>query len=121
MGSMAEKGEKLFRDLACINCHHLADQGRCPNLVGVFGQNVQLSTGQAVKADEAYIRESILNPNAKIVAGFQPIMPTFQGLVTEEGVLELVEYIKSLGQRPGSPPEGAAPRVPFSTSRPGAR
>ena len=49
-----------------------------------------------MQADEAYIRESILNPQAKIVAGFQPLMPTFQGLVTEEGVLELIEYIKSL-------------------------
>ena len=110
MGSLAEAGEKLFRDLACINCHHLTDQGRCPNLVALFGQPVKLSTGQTVKADEAYIRESILNPNAKIVAGFQPIMPTFQGLVTEEGVLQLIEYVKSLGQRPGGPPVAPAAR-----------
>ncbi len=108
MGSLAAAGEKLFRDLACINCHHLTDQGRCPNLVALFGQPVKLSTGETVKADEAYIRESILNPNAKIVAGFQPIMPTFQGLVTEEGVLQLIEYIKSLGQRPGGPPVAPA-------------
>ena len=121
MGSMAENGEKLFRDLACINCHHLNDQGRCPNLVGLFNQPVQLSTGQTIKADEAYIRESILNPNAKVVAGFQPIMPTFQGLVTEEGVLQLVEYIKSMGQRPGATPLGATPNVPGSTSKPNAR
>jgi cytochrome c oxidase subunit II len=121
MGSMAEAGEKLFRDLACINCHHLTDQGRCPNLVGIFGQPVQLSSGQSITADAAYIRESILNPNAKIVAGFQPIMPTFQGLVTEEGILQLVEYIKSLGQRPANAPVGLTPRVPPSTSRPVAR
>jgi cytochrome c oxidase subunit 2 len=121
MGSMAEIGERLFRDLACINCHHLSDQGRCPNLVGIFNQPVQLSTGERIKADEAYIRESILNPNAKVVAGFQPIMPTFQGLVTEEGVLQLVEYIKSLGQRPGGLPVGATPQIPFSTSKPTAR
>jgi cytochrome c oxidase subunit 2 len=55
-----------------------------------------------VKADEGYIRESILRPAAKIVAGYQPSMPTFQGLVTEEGVLQLVEYIKSLGPAPGA-------------------
>ncbi|HZP17454.1 MAG TPA: cytochrome c oxidase subunit II [Terriglobales bacterium] len=121
MGSMAEQGEKLFRDLACINCHHLADQGRCPNLVGLFGQSVQLSTGERVKVDEAYIRESILNPNAKVAAGFQPIMPTFQGLVTEEGLLQLVEYIKSLGQRPGNQPVGAAPGSSDNTNRPNAR
>jgi len=108
-GSLAEAGEKLFHDLACINCHHLTDQGRCPSLVALYGQPVKLSTGQTVKADEAYIRESILSPNAKIVAGFQPIMPTFQGLVTEEGVLQLIEYIKSLGERPRLPAGGAAP------------
>ena len=103
-GSLAENGEKLFRDLACINCHHLTDQGRCPSLVGLFGQPVQLVTGQTVKADEAYLRESILNPTAKVVAGYQPIMPTFQGLVTEEGVLQLIEYIKSLNPKSGAPP-----------------
>jgi cytochrome c oxidase subunit 2 len=89
--------------------------------VGIFGQPVQLSTGEKVKADEAYIRESILNPNAKVVAGFQPIMPTFQGLVTEEGLLQLVEYIKSLGQRPAGPPVGATPAAPANTNRPVAR
>jgi cytochrome c oxidase subunit II len=108
-GSMASSGEKLFQDLACSNCHHLNDQGRCPNLRGVFGSQVLLSDGSTVKADEAYIRESILNPSAKIVAGFQPIMPTFQGLVSEEGVLQLIEYIKSLGAQPGAQPGAPAP------------
>jgi len=112
MGTMAENGEKLFHDLACINCHHLTDQGRCPNLVGIYGQMVPLTTGQKVKADEAYIRESILSPSAKIVAGYQNIMPTFQGLVTEEGLMQLVEYIKSLGQRPGGPPATPAASRP---------
>ncbi|HVN03054.1 MAG TPA: cytochrome c oxidase subunit II [Bryobacteraceae bacterium] len=99
-GSLASTGEKLFQDLACSNCHHLNDQGRCPNLRNVFGSNVLLSDGRTIKADEGYIRESILNPSAKIVAGYQPIMPTFQGLVTEEGVLQLIEYIKSLTPKP---------------------
>ena len=110
MGSMASSGEKLFQDLACANCHHLDDQGRCPNLRGVYGSQVLLSDGSQVKADEAYIRESILNPSAKVVAGFQPIMPTFQGLVTEEGVLQLIEYIKSLGVKPGAQPATAMPK-----------
>jgi len=101
-GSMASSGEKLFQDLGCANCHRADAQGRCPNLVGLFGTTVQLAGGGTVKADAAYVRESILSPNAKIVAGFQPIMPTFQGLVTEEGVTQLVEYVKSLGRQPGS-------------------
>jgi cytochrome c oxidase subunit 2 len=103
-GSLSDNGEKLFQDLACGNCHKADGSGRCPSLVGLFGREVQLADGRVIKADEGYIRESILQPNAKIVAGFQPVMPTFQGLVTEEGVLELVEYIKSLGHQPGTTP-----------------
>ena len=104
MGSLAENGQKLFESLACGNCHKLqGPPGRCPNLTGLFGSNVLLSSGRTVKADEAYIRESILQPEAKVVAGFQPIMPTFQGLVTEEGVLQLIEYIKSLNPKPSGP------------------
>jgi cytochrome c oxidase subunit II len=99
-GSLAENGRKLFEDLACANCHKPDGSGRCPSLVGVYGSTVPLAGGGSVRADEAYIRESILNPQAKIVAGFQPIMPTFQGLVTEEGVLQLIEYVKSLSQAP---------------------
>jgi cytochrome c oxidase subunit II len=114
-GSLAENGAKLFDSLACSNCHKPDGTGRCPTLVGLFGKTVQLAGGGTVKADEGYIRESILRPTAKIVAGYQPLMPTFQGLVTEEGVLELVEYIKSLGPSPqtGAPaaanPPAAAP------------
>ena len=65
-------------------------------LTGLFGKEVQLQTGQTIKADETYIGESILNPQAKLVAGFQPIMPTFQGQISEEGLLQLIAYIKSL-------------------------
>jgi cytochrome c oxidase subunit 2 len=101
-GSMADAGHKLFEDLACSNCHKSDGSGRCPTLVGVFGRNVQLTGGGTVKADEAYIRESILQPAAKVVAGYQPIMPTFQGLVTEEGILQLIEYIKSQAPKPGA-------------------
>src|SRR5580658_1442610 len=104
MGSMAEKGGKLFDDLACSNCHKQDGSGRCPSLVGLYGKHVQLADGRVITADEAYIRESILQPNAKVVAGFQPLMPTFQGLVTEEGVVQLIEYIKSLSAKPGTGP-----------------
>jgi cytochrome c oxidase subunit 2 len=106
MGSMAEKGGKLFDDLACANCHKQDGSGRCPSLVGLYRKHVQLADGRVITADEAYLRESILQPNAKVVAGFQPLMPTFQGLVNEEGVVQLIEYIKSLSPMPGT---GAAP------------
>jgi cytochrome c oxidase subunit 2 len=89
-------GAKLFQDLACITCHRSNAQGRGPNLNNVFGSQVELTGGGTVTADEAYIRESILNPQAKVVNGFQPIMPTFQGLVTEEQMLQLIAYIQSL-------------------------
>jgi cytochrome c oxidase subunit 2 len=95
-GSMAENGAKLFQDLACATCHLENGQGRAPSLKGVFGSTVTLQTGQTVTADDAYVRESILNPQAKVVAGYQPIMPTFQGLVTEEQLLQLIAYVKSL-------------------------
>ncbi len=110
-GSMADAGARLFDDLACGNCHHPDGSGRCPTLVGVYGSTVHLAGGGTVKADEAYIRESILNPPAKVVEGYQPLMPTFQGLVTEEGVVQLIEYIKSLSPKPGQTGT-AQPTVP---------
>ena len=100
--TLAENGQKLFENLACANCHKSDGTGRCPDLTGLFGKDVKLADGSTVKADEGYIRESILRPEAKIVAGYQPSMPTFQGLVTEEGVLQLIEYVKSLGPNPGA-------------------
>jgi cytochrome c oxidase subunit II len=112
-------GEKLFRDLACVTCHMTTTQGRGPTLTGVFGKQVELQDGRTVLADEAYIRESIVNPQAKIVAGFQPLMPTFQGLVTEEQLLQLISYVRSLSQ-PGQAPGGAAasPQMPQASDRP---
>jgi cytochrome c oxidase subunit 2 len=101
--SLAASGQQLFQFLACANCHRTDKPGRCPNLEGLFGKPVQLTTGETVKADEDYIRESILNPGAKIVAGYQNIMPSFQGLVTEEELLKLIEYIKSLSKLPQAP------------------
>jgi cytochrome c oxidase subunit 2 len=95
-GSLAENGAKLFASLACNTCHRPDAQGRGPVLEGLFGKSVTLQIGETITVDEAYVRESILNPTAKIAAGFQPIMPTFQGLVTEEQLLELIEYVKSL-------------------------
>ena len=99
-------GAKLFQDLVCNTCHVGDTQGRGPVLTGVYGKPVQLQGGGTVIADDAYIRESIVNPQAKIVAGYQPIMPTFQGLVTEEQLLQLIAYVRSLGE-PG-PASGPA-------------
>jgi cytochrome c oxidase subunit 2 len=99
-GSLASAGAKLFQDLACNTCHRPDAQGRGPVLEGLFGKTVQLQSGETMTVDEAYVRESILNPSAKVTAGFQPIMPTFQGLVSEEQLLELVEYVKSLKALP---------------------
>jgi cytochrome c oxidase subunit II len=93
-------GEKLFAEKACNTCHYPDGKGRAPSLNGVFGAKVQLADGSIVTADESYIRESILNPNVKIVAGFQPLMPTFQGQLTEEQLLGLIAYVKSLQSQP---------------------
>ena len=113
-------GEKLFSDLTCNTCHMTESQGRGPMLTNLFNKPVELQNGQTVIADEAYLRESIVNPQAKVVAGFQPIMPTFQGLVTEEQLLQLIAYVKSLSAEGAAPaPAGAAaPQMPQASDRP---
>jgi len=99
--STATSGHQLFQTLGCASCHgNNGEGGRGPALLGVFNSQVQLASGQTVHGDESYIRESILMPAAKITAGYQPIMPTFQGLVTEEQLLQLIEYVKSLHASP---------------------
>jgi cytochrome c oxidase subunit 2 len=113
-GSLASMGQKLFRQLACNECHSGTAQARAPALDGLYGSTVALQDGTTVLADESYIRESILDPRAQVVAGFQPIMPTFQNQLDEEQVLELIAYIKSLGTEreevpPTSPPAGPQP------------
>ena len=98
-GSMASQGQKLFQQYGCSTCHLFDEQGRCPNLKGLFGSRVLLSDGRTVVADEAYVRDKLLDPNATIPAGFsKDIMPTFQGVLSEEQILELTEYIKSLAE-----------------------
>jgi cytochrome c oxidase subunit 2 len=93
-------GAKLFADKACTTCHLSDGSGRAPSLNGLYGAKVLLADGSTVTADEGYIRESILDPKAKIVAGYQPLMPTFQGQLTEEQILNLTAYIKSLQTQP---------------------
>ena len=101
---LTETGKQLFLSLGCSTCHRFDTQGRGPNLIGVFGKPVLLEDGRTVTADDNYVRESILAPAAKVVSGFKPIMPTFQGIVSEEQLNALVAYIKSLSQ----PPTGTA-------------
>jgi len=118
--SPVAQGQKLFSDLSCNTCHLTGSQGRGPMLANVFNKPVELQNGQTVIADEAYLRESIVNPQAKVVAGFQPIMPTFQGLVSEEQLLQLISYVKSLSTQGAAPaPSGTtAPKMPQSSDRP---
>jgi len=112
--SPAAAGQQMFESLGCASCHGAnAEGGRGPALLGVYGSNVALNNAQSVKADEAYVRESILNPQAKIVTGFGPIMPSFQGQLSEEQLLQLVAYIKSLST-PKTETQTAKPPPPLA-------
>lgn len=112
--SPAAAGQQMFESLGCASCHGAnAEGGRGPALLGVYGSNVVLNNAQSVKADEAYVRESILNPQAKIVTGFGPIMPSFQGQLSEEQLLQLVAYIKSLST-PKTETQTAKPPPPLA-------
>ena len=116
--SIADNGAKLFQDLGCASCHQDVQQGRGPSLRGSYGHDVTLNNGQTVVFNDDYIRESIVNPQAKIVAGFQPLMPTFQGLVNEENLVALIEHVKSLSPM-ATTAAAAAPTEPQPASQTG--
>jgi cytochrome c oxidase subunit II len=102
-GSLASTGEKLFHQFGCANCHYFNNQGRCPVLTGVFGSPVRLRGGQTIIADETYVRTKILKPREQPIEGFEDnVMPTFQGQLTEEQLLALISYIKSIGAESGA-------------------
>ncbi|MBK9713945.1 MAG: cytochrome c oxidase subunit II [Kouleothrix sp.] len=101
--TMAAAGEKLFSGLGCSGCHRMDGSGAGPSLVGVFGSPVQLQGGQSAIADEGYVRNSILLPQSQVVAGYQPVMPSFKGQVSESQILQLIAYIKSLGAGQAAP------------------
>jgi cytochrome c oxidase subunit 2 len=112
-GTPAAQGQQLFQSLGCASCHgQNGEGGRGPTLAGVFGKKTQLQTGESVTVDEGYVRESILNPQLKLVAGFGAIMPTFQGQISEDQLVQLVAFIKSL---PGDQTQ------PATTATPAAR
>jgi cytochrome c oxidase subunit 2 len=119
--SPSDSGARLFQQYGCVTCHGV----QAPSLAGVFGRDVDviLPSGRPsrVKADEQYLRESILDSGAKVVAGYEPIMPSFRGQLSEEQLIQLVAYIKSLrGSQAGGPgaatqPAGPAIRTPDKT------
>ena len=94
--TMVEAGERQFQQLGCETCHKASGQGRGPKLAGRFGTPVQITTGETVIADEHYLRTSILAPGSQIVGGYKPIMPTFQGQISEETLMQIISYIQSL-------------------------
>ena len=111
-GTMGQQGERLFGQYGCSTCHQLEGQGRGPNLRGVYGSRISLADGRSAIVDDAFIRESILNPNAHIVAGYKPdVMPSYTGQISEEGLLQLIVYIKSLAPArvPGAAQQLLAP------------
>lgn len=108
-----ENGRRLFETLRCQSCH-MGERQRCPSLVGVFGSQVPLQDGTVISADDDYLRESILEPMAKVVVGYKPLMPTFRGQVGEEDILALIAYIKTLDQ----PEQSTAGKQPASGDRP---
>jgi cytochrome c oxidase subunit 2 len=99
-GSLLQQGETLFTQLACVTCHLGDGSGRGPSLAGIYGSKVTLDNGTVITADDSYLRESILTSQAKTVKGYEHIMPTFQGLINEEGLAGLIEYIKSMQAAP---------------------
>jgi cytochrome c oxidase subunit 2 len=102
-GSLALEGRKLFFKLQCNACHNREPTAQAPRLGGLFRRRVTLQDGTRVVADEGYLHESILDPRAKIAAGYQPIMPSYQGKITPDEMVRLIAYLKSL--RPGEDPE----------------
>ena len=94
--SLAQNGERLFASMGCNACHSGTAAARGPSLAGVFGSKLQLTNGSQVLVNEAYLRDAILNPSQHVTAGYSPIMPTYQGQISEDGLIDLVEYLKTL-------------------------
>jgi cytochrome c oxidase subunit 2 len=108
-GTLAERGARLFESQACNSCHLDSGQGRGPSLKDIVGKTVELQDGNTVVVDDAYLRESILTSQAKIVKGFQPLMPTFQGLISEENLVALIEHVKSMSPNATTAAPAASP------------
>ena len=96
---LAHEGAKLFVAQGCSGCHADASNVHAPKLGGLYGRTVQLADGRSVKADDAYIRDSILQPKRDITAGFEPIMPSFAGMLDDGEIQSLTAYIRSLASQ----------------------
>jgi len=94
--SLAQNGERLFASMGCNSCHSGTAAARGPNLAGVYGAKLTLTDGSQVLVNDAYLRDAILNPSQHVTAGFAPIMPTYQGQISEDGLIDLVEFIKNM-------------------------
>jgi cytochrome c oxidase subunit II len=94
--SLAQNGERLFASMGYNACHSGNAAARGPNLAGVYGSKLTLADGGQVLVNDAYLRDAILNPSLHVTAGYAPIMPTYQGQISEDGLIDLVEYIKQL-------------------------
>jgi len=94
--SLAQNGERLFASMGCNACHSGNAAARGPNLAGVYGSKLQMANGSQVLVNDAYLRDAILNPSQHVTAGYAPIMPTYQGQISEDGLIDLVEYVKNL-------------------------
>jgi cytochrome c oxidase subunit II len=101
--ALTQTGERLFHSFGCSGCHSSGASVRAPLLQGVFGSQVPLQDGRIVRVDERYIRDSILLPNTEIVAGYEPVMPSFQGRLNEEQLFALITYIKSMSANRQNP------------------
>lgn len=104
--SVAQRGEQLFHSFGCSGCHAAQAAVRAPLLEGIYGSQVPLADGRIVHADERYLRDCILIPNTQIVAGFDPVMPSFQGRISEDDLFAIITYLKSIGS---STPEANIP------------
>lgn len=111
-GSLAAEGEKLFHQYACANCHHFDNQGRCPNLRNLYGTKVQIDTGDWLTVDDTYIRNKLMNPREQVPNGFAPIMPTFQGQLSEEQIIALIAFIRSIGPQTNTQQQTQSGSVP---------
>jgi cytochrome c oxidase subunit II len=97
--TMAQIGEKLFNQYGCNTCHKADGSGRGPSLLGQYGHAQKLADGRTLVVDEGFIRQAITNPNSMPLPGYTPVMPSFQGQLDEEQILQLISYVKSLGSQ----------------------
>jgi len=104
----AEQGAAVYARLACAECHADGRGGKAPDLHGIFGTERRLASGESVTADETYLRESILDPGARVAAGFERTMPSFRGQVDEEEMIALIRYLKSMPETRAAEVEGVA-------------